>query len=87
MIDLMFSSKLGYLVVINMNMKYLIVKLMNTDVSEERIVEEKIIWDQFNSKFIKKSKDVNSYLRVLQRIIDSHVDIKWYSISIIEMII
>ena len=43
MIDLMFSSKLGYLVVINMNMKYLIVKLMNTDVSEERIVEEKII--------------------------------------------
>ena len=83
----MFSSKLGYLVVINKNMKYLIVKLMNTDVSEERIVEEKIVWDQFNSKFIKKSKDVNSYLRVLQRIIDSHVDIKWYSISIIEMII
>lgn len=43
MIDLMFSSKLGYLVVINKNMKYLIVKLMNTDVSEERIVEEKIV--------------------------------------------
>lgn len=66
MIDLMFSGKLCYLVAINVNTKYLIVELMNAIKSE----------DEFTTKFSKKSKDVNSYLRTLQRIIDNGIRIK-----------
>ena len=65
-IDLMFSGKLCYLVCINVNTKFLIVELMNEVVNEEG----------FTAQFSKQSKDVNSYIRTLQRIIDKGVVIK-----------
>ena len=66
MIDLMFSGKLCYLVCINVNTKFLIVELMNEVVNEEG----------FTAQFSKQSKDVNSYIRTLQRIIDKGVTIR-----------
>ena len=67
MIDLMFSGKLCYLVCINVNTKFLTVELMNEVFSEE---------EQETVQYSKQSKDVNSYIRTLQRIINKGVNIR-----------
>lgn len=56
-----------------MNVKYFIVELISTFVRE---FDKNIVRDQFNSKFSKKTKDINSYLRALQCLLDQSIDIK-----------
>ena len=63
MIDLMFCGKLGYLVAINVNTKYLFVELLNDVVGE----------NEFSKGTIKSTV---SYLRALNRMIEKGANVK-----------
>ena len=74
----MFSGKLCYLVCINVNTKFLAVELMNEsrDALPFHKGSEVLNEEGFTVQFSKQSKDVNSYIRSLQRIINKGVRIQ-----------
>ena len=69
-IDLMFVDKLCYLVMINVNTRYLYVELVNQILFGEEKEEEK------HQRFAKFDKSADTYLKTLDRLLQSGVVIK-----------
>ena len=74
LIDLMFVDKLCYLIAINVNTRYLFAGLMNNIVFNENDTDE-----DKAKRFSKASKNTPTYLRTLDRLIQSGMKVKYLS--------